>query len=339
MRRYVLFPFLLISFFASVCKGDILGDVNGDGQVGLPEAINALQVTAGMLTSTTTLSPSFNFLDYTHQDNSVYLYRATNYTTSDPPSTSYSYSNSALQTINGEEYMVVSYPDEINFMKVQENAVVLTHIIYNGQEETVTPAIPYGYTDMKIGDIFSSIFMWSDGNMPRYREFTVQGLEDVTTIAGTFEDCLKISRVDSNTSRIIIYYLAKDIGRVKTAFMSQSSSYIEELVSANVGGSQLVGDSFTTCEGTVDMSSATESEILPINVVYASANTNYQGKLVVYDGDWNLHYGVSSQDGTTFSCTTDGSSVPFTCFSIPGNTFTDELGTSYPMTTSNCITH
>jgi hypothetical protein len=99
------------------------------------------------------------------------------------------------------------------------------------------------YTDSEgISEIEGTIF-W---------ETTVEGVEDVTVPAGTFENCLKIkiiynmvsSDVSDTESGEITMWLAKGVGMVKQSHEEtetedgdvETSTSTDELVSATVGG-------------------------------------------------------------------------------------------------------
>jgi hypothetical protein len=214
--------------------GGALGDVNGDGAVGLSEAIHALQVSSGIRPQGVT--PQYDLAEYFFVpgsfDEQQKYYGAPYY---QPFGTV----SATKETLNGKEFFVsgTSYY-EINSQQ----------ILYSGYKTGseilwfTTPVI-VGSRSMTPGEVFTSFYESPPGSGTLiYRETIFLGTEDVTVPAGTFPGCLKmLSKYQTPTSaQTIINYYALGVGRVKYTSLSSSysgswSGYIRELVSAKIG--------------------------------------------------------------------------------------------------------
>jgi hypothetical protein len=107
------------------------------------------------------------------------------------------------------------------------------------------PPIGASGSSVTVGSIFSSTTIMIRTDCTGYSttesisyESRIEGIEDVTVSAGTFEDCIKIKinlTSDFQNAEITIW-LAKGLGQIKSSNISSNGTWTTDLVSANVGG-------------------------------------------------------------------------------------------------------
>jgi hypothetical protein len=251
---------LLITLVANSALAQTIGDINNDGQVGLPEALNALQISAGMRTAYS--SETYDLAEYLGKPNRSYLYEEI----------SSSGKGTALMTMT-EEYVdgqwfvarniksgiLAGNKDYFRF----SSSDVLQPFFFNtnlNNKCTFTPPLVTGKRNMKVGDVFYN-FVRGDGPGPapgtfiqftQFREYVLIGLEDVTVKAGSFPGCLKLLQKREG-GLIYLVHLAKDVGVVKH-FSASTGNYgfTDELVAISQGDSMIspVGASICSAEGT-----------------------------------------------------------------------------------------
>lgn len=243
--------------------GGVLGDVNGDGDVGLPEAVHALQVSSGIRPQGVT--PQYDFADYFMFPGT--FERKTKYYRDQASGGSYTYQGVGVvtkETVDGEEYYFEGY----YYYRNTPQGVLL--IGFKGPTGIVRydPPTLLGSRNMSPGDVYTVFYEPTPGSGSRvYREDTFLETEDVTTAAGFFPGCLKMrGKVHGSSPATFIRYFARGIGKVKEEYLTTSirtmtsgstltsvylspSSYSTELVSASIGGN-----------------------VIPANVVYYSGS-------------------------------------------------------------------
>lgn len=229
--------------------GGTLGDVNGDGAVGLPEAVHALQVTSGIRPQTV-VQDTFDFTEYFTPVNSSYRFLVT-------PTGGATTTPSEMQllttseTIDGKNYLVWNFPPTmpagiITSLRKDYYLLGPTEIAwaYTSGEYTMmlsggwmNPPLVIGSRSMQKGDMFCNFFKRTDPAMPyittgiHYDEFVFAGVEDVTVPAGVFTNCLKILR--RTGAGVYLSYFARNVGLVKYLYSnnepSMTSGYVWEL--------------------------------------------------------------------------------------------------------------
>lgn len=230
-------------FFLGVLTSiaDVPGDVNGDGKIGLEDAINALSVTAGLQAVSDT---TYDVVDYRILTNHDYVYAEEKFEAGVVSECVFT-ASVRDQIIDEQNLRVITY-DGGSYAGMQEYAV------FDGETVTVVgwniPLIPrtYWYTPgyirgesgMHIGDVISNSYVsdWGTGKDLSYREELILGTEDVTVPVGSFSNCLKIRSYRDNGD-VYVTYLAKNVGIVKQICVSPTnpnmSSYIWELISVS----------------------------------------------------------------------------------------------------------
>jgi hypothetical protein len=169
---------------------------------------------------------------------------------------------SGTETINGviaSKVMDMSEPGAYHLYTADNSGLTMYKFYernkYNAWEQTIfSPPLIYIPGEISEGKTYTSATMYSTSSSTASIsvQITVKGIEDITVIAGTFKDCLKLNtkrNINSSDGRFTQSYegtvwLAKGIGRVKET--GQSTNIIdgqtdvqidtEELVSATVGG-------------------------------------------------------------------------------------------------------
>lgn len=237
-----------IMFFLGVLSSiaDVPGDVNGDGKVGLEEAVNALRVTAGLSAVSNT---TYDVADYRILSNHHYVYAEKKFEAGVVSECVFTASVSD-QVISEQNLRVTTY-DGGSYAGMQEYAV------FNGETVTIVgwnipsisrtywyiPGYIRGKSDMRIGDVISNSYISERGTVKDllYREELILGTEDVTVPAGSFSNCLKIRSYRDNND-VYVTYLAKNVGIVKQICVSPTNpnlnSYIWELISFSTVGGQ-----------------------------------------------------------------------------------------------------
>lgn len=255
MHRPVI-PFLvaLLAVLALPLQSysDPSGDINGDGHVGLPDAITTLQIVSGIRTS---VPQTIDFRDYLWQ-----------------PGLKYDYIRNACLLENHEwEYYTEEYfvaasmivlgntpvmrveeqqeglPSIRSYYSIKDGKVSqIAYSFFRPDENTESvncfyPPVAIGTSTTGIGDKFSNVYSWNwstnisectslQGNVPPwFVEYIFIGFENVTTPAGTFTECLKLSRTDTRTPGIRFEYYAKNIGLVKTVLCLENGGSVTEL--------------------------------------------------------------------------------------------------------------
>lgn len=236
--------------------GGTLGDVNGDGTVGLPEAIHALQVSSGIRPLGAT--QSYDIADYFYVEGGNYEYRRTiyNYTATTgatPQKFGYDLMMSVVrETVDGKDLLFVGGWD---YYLADPSG-----LLYKGYRASTTsgyesrwftPPILIGSRNMTPGEGFTTFY--EDPGAPGqllYREYIFLGTENVTVPAGAFSGCLKILKKTQTPtySRTEVAYLARGVGNVKVSRLMITypasgstnstntwSGYTEELVNARIG--------------------------------------------------------------------------------------------------------
>jgi hypothetical protein len=226
--------------------GGTLGDVNGDGTVGLPEAIHALQVTSG-IRSQALVQDAYDFTEYFPVAGGNYLYRITlvGGATTGPTALQI---QTSTETLSGKTYLVLNSlttqtgitSSSKNYYLVGNSETALAG--YQSSSPTpattwMSPAVVIGSKNMVKGDVFCNFFSRTDPANPtmttglHYEEYAFVGIEDVSVPAGVFTNCLKI--LNRTSGGVNLRYYAKNVGMVKRVFSNNSSTpsgYVQELL-------------------------------------------------------------------------------------------------------------
>jgi hypothetical protein len=218
--------------------GGTLGDVNGDGAVGLPEAIHALQVSSGIRPQGVT--PRYDMAEYAlilgtfegQQKNYGSLIQ-NQYATQ-------GFASVTQETVNGKEFFVYNGTD---YYQINSQGIFYSGYKSGSETRWFTTPVIVGSRSMSPGDVFTNFYEDPPGSGTlNYREYTFLGIEDVTVPAGAFPGCLKIVLKQQTPiyARTTMSYYAHGVGRIKqdrlhTPYSGSWSGYTNELVSAKIG--------------------------------------------------------------------------------------------------------
>ncbi|WP_136808725.1 hypothetical protein [Desulfosediminicola flagellatus] len=323
MRKSISIVGLALLCSGTIGNTAVIGDVNGDDLVGLPEAINALKISAGMTGTVSEDVKVYNFLDYYYQDNAKYVYKETwfddEYGT---PIISFITRTSDIETVEGQPRYSIDWGNGIDYATVSGDTVSFTLFTETGWEDSIPqPPIPFGKTEMKVGDIIPSVYQWESDLKPQFRKYVFEAVENVTTPAGSFDNCLMITREIAGSQNLRVEYFAKSIGLVKRIYISYNYRSSRELVAADIDSTIQLGNEVTTCEGTFSKDGQT---VGVLNIAYQDeGNGIYKGSLSA-DGDWYSNYEITSTDGTTFTCVNNNEGIQIQdCLSTSQGTFID----------------
>jgi len=233
MKKIIL---TYILFFLSMCQlswANNLSDINNDHVIGLPEAIYALGISSGLISDTD--NQSVDFKDYFFVEGAEFFYKKTFYnSTSGINEENYEYSHHLSKVINNKNTLIECWYGDTTyneFYSIYENTnYSLIGDYWNGWYDD---QLKTSSSQMKPGDIFSSVYQIN--SFPYWCEYKFLGYEDVETKAGTFKDCIKISKLYSYKWGILFSYFAKSVGLVKQIYATDDSSYTLELMGSTNG--------------------------------------------------------------------------------------------------------
>jgi len=322
MRKLCLGLVLVLVLACGLAMAETPGDIDGDDAVGLPEAVNALQVASGLKAD---MQNVYDFSEYYSQPDSTYCYKTTYVDENGADSAGYEFEQAISESLDNETVLVeIDHYGWRNMYAIRGNQMVYLGYEGNGSEPVWNkPPRVIGTIEMKRFDVYTTCYEYAgEVNGLSCTEYTFLGVEDVVTPAGTFKDCLKISRkYYPSSSPFSLRYYARNVGLVKFFRASSYGGTIRELAFAQVGQAAYPQDGFfSRCSGTytfetVDGSTKTGSFTLN----YIQTKSGFDGAFVTEDYAARLNYSVSSTDGTNFSGRDNryGNEVVFT---ITGNT-------------------
>jgi len=235
--RQLNYFFKTIFIFIISCQflwAGVLGDINNDSIVGLPEAIYALGISSGIKTENS--NQKYNFNDYYFFDGSEFFYKVSVYNESTGKNdTNIEYAYHLAKSINNQItniecwYGTYSYQE---YYSLEKNSQIQSigdywNLWYDGN-------ILLGSNQMVKGEVYNSLYNIND--LPYWCEYEFLGVEDVETEAGTFKDCIKISKINSANWGLMFSYYAKNVGLVKQVYCSDiNNSYKLELIGLSNG--------------------------------------------------------------------------------------------------------
>ncbi len=299
--------FVLVFFLGSygVVWADTVGDVNNDGQVGLEEAVYALQVTSGMKTETSADSQTYDMNEYMEQAGCTYYYREVEYASGEVR-TGVGVDSFAIETVNEQTVLALTdeagmWAGDVDYYVIGDAKIEYLGYKWGGDEtyyDWYNPPIVIGLRSIKTGDKITNMFT-NSYNSIRYREYTFLGLENVTVSAGTFNDCIKILQKRSYKGRCNISYKAKGIGTVKNIRSDASGNgYFRELVNVKKADGTYISDN-TICsvQGTWAADGMTPNSG-SLSMAYISQNLPIYTSVTL--SGLNTFY-LKSSDGSNFS--------------------------------------
>jgi len=245
MKKYTRMLAVFFILLTGNAQAGVTGDANGDGVVGLPEAVYALQVASG-IRPLSSGSTTYDFAEYFNVNNSEYKYLSTFFTGTESTSyttpITYQYSTKNVQGMN----MLVKTDPGIEYYYLIDTDKVVSkgyNVLSSSTFYWYDPPIVIGARKMVIGDSFLTLYKTSPWNPYTASEYTFGGLETVTVPAGTFSDCIKMINKNSTVlvqgsgssynSQVSVNYYARNVGMVKSM---STSGFKVELTNAHVGG-------------------------------------------------------------------------------------------------------
>jgi|GEM_PF-991226 len=232
--------------------GGTVGDIDGDGVIGLSEAIHALRVTAGMQAQAQVQTYDLSQCLFVPGH---FLFRGSD--------GSYERDENFFQTVKGKNTFVRTIIGRGAVNLLYYYSIGDSRILGDGLRVESNPAytvwydppIILGDMTMKIGDRFfaAGIRTMEYENPPApmpqsssgfLQEYRFVGVEDVSTPAGMFENCLAL--LSDNGASWTLRFYAPGIGLVKEIGTSGSIYY--ELVYGQVG-ERTYPEGLTLCGG------------------------------------------------------------------------------------------
>ncbi|ETR73075.1 MAG: hypothetical protein OMM_01233 [Candidatus Magnetoglobus multicellularis str. Araruama] len=228
MKKLHLTVFIMC-LTAQFAWAGVLGDIDRDNAIGLPEAIYALQVTSGMETNSE--NRVVDFQNYFFSDGTEFFYKTISFdTTSGSQVIDYIYAYHLAKELNNQPTMIECWYNPATYQEyysIQDSnsRYLMAGDYWNGY---YADTIQIGAKYMTVGDVFSSVYQIN--NFPYWCEYKCLGFEDVEIQAGTFNDCLQMSKVFSSQWGVLFSYYYAGIGLVKQIYASSQDSFTMELI-------------------------------------------------------------------------------------------------------------
>jgi len=325
-KKIVFISFISLLILCEHSWAGTLGDINGDYAIGLPEAIYALGVTAGLETQADT--DSIDFKNYFFVDGAEFFYKIKTYDELlGKMVINYQYAHHLLKELNNQlTFIECWYTNETyqEYYSIENNSKYATIGDYwNGWYDDT---IIIGSNMMTKGDIFSSIYTINE--FPYWSKYTFLGYEDVETEAGIFKNCIKTSKLNSYKWGVLFSYFSQNIGLVKQVYTSDNESYTLELV-GTLNGTESYPTNFSIkrCYGTWQITSSPEVSDA-ITFLYLPQNGNI-GTLILNNFPILNQYktiSLESTDGNTFTSVNSNDTISAT---ITGNSFNGTYSYTY----------
>jgi len=307
----------IIIIFIISCQplwAGVLGDINNDSIVGIPEAIYALGISSGIKTELS--NQQYNLNDYYFVDGNELFYKVIGYNESTGKSvTNIEYVYHLAKSINNQMtniecwYGTYSYQEYYSIEKDSQIQSIgdYWNLWYDGY-------ITLGSDQMIKGDVYNSLYNIND--FAYWCEYKFLGIEDVEIEAGTFRDCIKISKISSTDWGLLFSYYAKNVGLVKQVYCSDiNNSYTLELIGSRNGSisypSNLTIKKYYGTYSSTILSGYFSLFFLP--------DQGYKGTLIFQnfpDNYQNKSVSIKSADGINFTPTNENENVSV---SINGN--------------------
>jgi len=318
-KKYFAIMYLVMCFYTKPIYCEVIGDINDDNHVGLQEAIYALQITSGLKTTTTNL---IDFTEYFFISDATYYYKKNILNNNE---TYYNFYYTTSENIDNEDILILSQPFKDNILYGCQYLFALRkgsicHIGYkdlkNGTVEVYSPPQILGNNQINMNDTFATCSEYQyfvSQNKMFCSEYKFIGIEDVTTPAGSFTDCIKLlvnyhtinpNSYDGNSTFSLRYY-AKNIGLVKHINTGSYVNEVIELTFAKVGNNVYnQGNIYNTCTGSYSFENAEgQQETDQFKLTYVQINDGFKGELVIIDDTSNILINtaqISSDDGINF---------------------------------------
>lgn len=300
MKKICLCIIFLLAFGIGISSAEILGDINNDGDVGLPEAVYALGVTAGINQTTVIQDQIFDMAEYMPAPGSTKYFNRKSYANGEETEAFDVYSY-ALQTVDGQEMLAEVTETESGYWGdvcyYQIGATDVQYIGYDTKDLNGEPSytgryfppiilgsrtqrfrekIPNAYVVVRIDSNLDQSNPYHERHSLEYREYDFLGTEDVTVPAGEFKNCIKIL-YKRNDGRTQVSYKCKGVGTVKTIRVNLSSSsspsYTAELLNMERADGTLLSEA-VVCMAQGTIATNADGQIFDrFNMSYVSQST------------------------------------------------------------------
>jgi len=228
MKKTIIIALIMYNITYSV-KAGVLGDIDQNNAIGLPEAIYALEISAGV--ETTVENKTVDFKNYYFNDGAEFFYKRTSFDISTGnQSINYEYAYHVAKELNGIPTLITcwygaSTYQEYYVIAESDSKYFITGDYWNGNYDG---QVLIGTNKTTPGDVYSSTY--EINQFPYWSEYKCMGFEDQETSAGTFKDCLKMSRIFSYEWGVLFSHYYPNVGLIKQVYASNENSYSLELV-------------------------------------------------------------------------------------------------------------
>jgi len=220
---------LLMCCITQTIHAGVLGDIDQNNAIGLPEAIYSLEVTAGMKASDET--NTVDFKNYYFNDGAEFFYKKISFDSSTGTQLiNYEYAYHVAKELNNVPTLIECWYGSSTYQEyystVDNNSnYYITGDYWNGYYGS---NIQIGTKTMTAGDVYSSTY--EINQFPYWCEYKCLGFEDIETPAGQFKDCLKMSKIFSYEWGVLFSHYYPNVGLVKQVYASNQNSFTLDLV-------------------------------------------------------------------------------------------------------------
>ncbi|MBF0452887.1 MAG: hypothetical protein HQK75_19455 [Candidatus Magnetomorum sp.] len=301
----------IVLFAADFSQANSSGDINGDAVIGLPEAIYALGVTAGLNSQDT--SETYDFKNYYFVDGSEFFYKKTYYDeTNSKNAVIYEYAHHLAKEIDSQMTFIECWYSGYTYQEYysidDQNRYLSNGDYWNGWYDG---PIQIGSNAMMPGNIFSSIYQVNA--FPYWCEYKILGIEDVQTQAGLFKNCLKISKISSYKWGVLFSYYALNTGLIKQIYASDNESYTLELI-GTLNGQTAIPENLSIKRYSGNWNISSPQAFDSITFYYLPQNGNI-ATLIFHNFPFTGQFKIvslDSSDGQTFTPTNSSDTISAT---------------------------
>jgi len=220
---------MLMSSITYTLKAGVLGDIDQDNAIGLPEAIYALEVTAGIEMSND--NKTVDFKTYFFNDGAEFFYKRTSFDSSTGNQfIDYEYAYHVANELNNISTLITCWYGTSTYQEYYAIADTHSEYFITGDywSGDYDGQIQIGTNKTSAGDVFSSTY--EINQFPYWCEYKCLGFEDQETSAGIFNGCLKMSRIFSYEWGVLFSHYYPNVGLIKQVYASNENSFSLELI-------------------------------------------------------------------------------------------------------------
>jgi len=236
MKNFLIIIITGMVLIIGTVWADTVGDIDADGKITLTEAMGSLQISSGSRVASYITDKKYDMSEYSLSQSSGKKFWKQTQFGSGPAKTDIGIIRFWEENLNNQKVTAEKYEagmwsewNLIEYSKKYQYLGYSEYDVYSLYDPPVTNSIDPWSPGQRI--INMNVLKSDVSARMEFREYELLGVENVTVPAGTFENCLKILMRRALVGRTYLYYLAKDIGTVKTMRADNiGNGYIWELI-------------------------------------------------------------------------------------------------------------